>query len=57
MTELKLSLTLQEERWLDDWSVLSGYQTPQQGVMELLKVAGAIPRGSEYFKKRFAHLE
>ena len=57
MKDLTLSLTYEEKRWLDDWSTLSGYSDAQHGIKELLKVAGAIPRGSEYFKQRFAHLQ
>ncbi len=54
MTTLPLTLTAEESRWLCDWSTLSGHQSPEEGVREVLKVCGAIPRGSEYFKKKFS---
>lgn len=56
MTAITLELTNEEAKWLSDWSVQSGYIDPDKGIIEVLKVCGAIPRGSEYYKKAFAHL-
>ena len=57
MTTLNLTLTEEEQHWLNDWSVLSAYKTPEEGIREVLKTCGAIPRGSEYFKRRFSFSE
>ena len=57
MTTLSLDLTAEEMKWLDDWSVLSAYQSPQEGIREVLKTCGAIPKGHEYFKQRFNFAE
>ena len=57
MTMLTLPLTNEEQHWLSDWSVLAGYQTPEQGVMEVLKTVGAVPKGHEYWKRKFSFAE
>ena len=57
MTNLSLNLTEEEGKWLDDWSVLSAYDTPEQGVIEVLKTCGALPRGHNYFHQRFSFAE
>ena len=57
MTQLTLSLTTDEQKWLQDWSTLAGYDSASDGIKEVLKTCGAIPRGSAYFKKRFAFAE
>lgn len=57
MTTLPITLTTEEQKWLDDWSVMSGYQSPSEGIKEVLKVVGAIPRGHQYWKSRFSFAE
>ena len=57
MTTLPINLTREESRWISDWSTLSGYKSPEDGIREVLKVVGAIPRGSAYFKSKFAFTE
>ena len=57
MTTVQLNLTAEEERWLSDWSTLSGYQTTTDGIIEVLKVVGAIPKGEHYWRKRFDFAE
>ena len=57
MTTLELKLTSEEERWLSDWSTLQAYETPAEGVKEVLKVCGAIPRGEAYWKEKFSFAE
>lgn len=57
MTTLSLNLTTEEHRWLDDWSVMSAYTTPEEGIREVLKTCGAIPKGSAYYKQRFSFAE
>ena len=57
MTTLPITLTSEEDRWLSDWATMSGYQTPDEGVREVLKTIGAIPRGSDYWKQRFEFAE
>ena len=57
MTTLSLDLTAEEMKWCSDWSTLSGYTDAAEGVKEVLKVCGAIPRGPEYYKKRFDFAE
>ena len=42
---------------LEDWSTMQAYKTPEEGIKEVLKVCGAIPRGTSYFKDRFAFAE
>jgi hypothetical protein len=57
MTTLPITLTTEEQKWLDDWSTMSGYSSSCDGVREVLKVCGAIPRGSDYWKTRFSFSE
>lgn len=57
MTTLPIHLTSEETRWLEDWSTLAAYKTPEEGIKELLRTCGAIPRGSQYFKQRFSFTE
>lgn len=57
MTTLNISLTTEEQKWLDDWSCLAGYKSTTEGIKEVLKVCGAIPRGSDYWKKQFEFAE
>ena len=57
MTNLNLLLTNEENRWLEDWSTMSGYNTAEDGIREVLKTCGAIPRGEDYWKKRFTFAE
>jgi hypothetical protein len=57
MTTVQLSLTSEESKWLDDWSVLSGYKTSSEGIREVLKVCGAIPKGSAHWKEHFDFAE
>ena len=57
MTTISLNLTSEEAKWLGDWSTLAAYKTPEEGVKEVLKVCGAIPRGQEYWKERFSFAE
>jgi hypothetical protein len=57
MTTLELPLTDEELHWLEDWSTMQAYKTPQEGVKEVLKVIGVIPRGSAYWKEKFSFAE
>ena len=57
MTKLELPLTTEEEKWLSAWVTMQAYASPAEGVREVLKVCGAIPRGSEYWKDRFTFAE
>ena len=57
MTNLQLSLTDEENRWISDWSTLSGYKTPDEGIREVLKVVGAIPKGTSYWRQKFDFAE
>ena len=57
MTSLTVPLTNEETKWLSDWSCLAGYTTPEEGVKEVLKVVGAIPKGSQYWKDHFSFAE
>ena len=57
MTTLPIHLTSEESRWLEDWSTLACYKTPEEGIKEVLRTCGAIPRGSQYFKQRFSFAE
>ncbi|MDC0325911.1 hypothetical protein OAL60_00565 [bacterium] len=57
MTTVSLPLTTEEQRWLDDWSVMAGYKSASEGIKEVLKTCGAIPRGSDYFKSKFPFAE
>ena len=57
MTNLNLLLTNEENRWLEDWSTMSGYTSAEDGIREVLKTCGAIPRGEDYWKKRFSFAE
>ena len=57
MSTLQLSLTSEESKWLEDWSTMSGYGSTAEGIREVLRVCGAIPRGSDYWKQKFAFAE
>jgi hypothetical protein len=57
MTTLEVNLTEEESHWLSDWSTMSGYKTPVDGIKEVLKVCGAIPKGSQYWKEKFSFAE
>jgi hypothetical protein len=57
MTTLPINLTNEESKWLSDWATTSAYKTPEEGIKEVLKVVGAIPRGSAYWKDHFAFAE
>jgi hypothetical protein len=57
MNSSTITLTADELRWLDGWTALAAYNSPEEGVLEVLKTCGAIPRGSEYFKQRFSFAE
>jgi hypothetical protein len=57
MTTVQLSLTSEESKWLSDWSTLSGYKTSSEGIREVLKVCGAIPKGSSHWQERFEFAE
>lgn len=57
MTTLQLPLTSEEEQWLSDWSTLAGYKTNTDGIREVLKVVGAIPKGTDYWRQRFDFAE
>ena len=57
MTKLELSLTSEESKWLSDWSTMAGYKSNTDGVLEVLKVVGAIPKGSAYWKEKFEFAE
>lgn len=57
MTTLPITLTTEESKWLDDWATLSGHGDAEQGIREVLKVCGALPKGSAYWKKQFTFAE
>jgi hypothetical protein len=57
MTTLPINLTTEEEKWLADWSTLSGYKSSTEGIREVLKVCGALPKGSAYWKDHFSFAE
>ena len=57
MTTLQLDLTSEQSKWLNDWSTMSGYGSSAEGIFEVLKVCGAIPRGAEYWKEKFSFAE
>jgi hypothetical protein len=57
MTTLEVPLTEEESHWLSDWTTLSGYKTPADGIKEVLKVCGAIPKGHKYWKEKFSFAE
>jgi hypothetical protein len=57
MTTLPITLTTEEEKWLADWSTLSGYKSSTEGIREVLKVCGALPKGSAYWKDHFSFAE
>ena len=57
MTQVTLPLTTEELKWLDQWSVLAGYSSASDGVKEVLKTCGAIPRGQKYWKEKFSFAE
>ena len=57
MTTLPITLTTEENRWLADWATLSGHKTPEEGIKEVLRVCGAIPKGSAYWKQKFSFSE
>lgn len=52
-----ITLTSEEEKWLSDWSTLSGYKTNEEGIREVLKTIGAIPKGSDFYRQRFGFAE
>lgn len=57
MTTLPITLTTEESSWLADWATLSGHQSPEDGIREVLKVCGALPKGSAYWKEKFSFAE
>ena len=57
MTTLQLTLTTEEQKWLQDWSTMAGYTSSTDGIRQVLKTCGAIPRGSDYWKERFSFAE
>ncbi len=57
MTTLPITLTTEESSWLEDWATLSGHQSPEDGIREVLKVCGALPKGSAYWKEKFSFAE
>ena len=57
MTTLPIHLTSEETRWLEDWSTMAAYKTPEEGVKEILRVCGAIPRGTSYWQEKFSFAE
>ena len=57
MTTLTLPLTQEEQKWCDDWATMSGYTSTSDGIREVLKVVGAIPKGSSYWKEKFSFAE
>ena len=57
MTTLPIHLTSEETRWLEDWSTMAAYKTPEEGVKEILRVCGAIPRGTSYWPEKFSFAE
>ena len=57
MTQVTLPLTNEEQKWLSDWSVMAGYTSATEGITEVLKTVGAIPRGSSYWKEHFTFAE
>ena len=57
MTTIKLELSSEQAQWLADWSIMAGYKDEHDGVLSVLKVCGAIPRGSEYWKEKFGFAE
>ena len=57
MTKLELPLTNDENKWLSDWATMAGYKNNEDGIREVLKVVGAIPKGSAYWKEHFEFAE
>ena len=57
MTQVTLPLTTEENSWLDGWSVMAGYKSSSEGIREVLKTVGAIPRGEDYWKEVFPFAE
>ena len=57
MSTVNISLTSEEQKWLEDWSTMGGYKSATEGIKEVLKVCGAIPRGHDYWKKQFEFAE
>ena len=57
MTTIKLELSFEQAKWLQDWSTMAGYKDEQEGVLSVLKVCGAIPRGHEYWQDVFGFAE
>lgn len=57
MTTITLALTQEQQKWCDDWATLSGYQSSSDGIIEVLKVVGAIPKGSSYWNEKFSFAE
>ena len=53
MTTLPITLTTEESKWLDDWSLMAGYSSASDGIKEVLKTCGGLPRGSQYWKEKF----
>ena len=57
MSTVNISLTSEESKWLEDWSTMGGYKSATEGIKEVLKVCGAIPRGHDYWKNKFEFAE
>ena len=57
MTTVSLELTNEQAKWCEDWATLAGHANPTEGIIEMLKLCGGLPRGSEYYQKKFAHLK
>ena len=57
MTQLPITLTTEESSWLSDWALMSGHKDAEEGVREVLKVCGAIPKGTAYWRNKFTFAE
>ena len=57
MTTISLELDNEQAKWLQDWSIMAGYENETDGVLSVLKTCGAIPRGAEYWKEKFSFAE
>jgi hypothetical protein len=57
MTTMQVPLSTEESKWLEDWSTMSGYGSSTEGIREVLKTIGAIPRGADYWKNKFSFAE
>ncbi len=57
MTQLAISMTANEKRWLDDWATLSGYTTAEEGIVEVLKTCGGLPRKEAFWTESFPFAE